>query len=343
VDADQAADRGTNGAPRGRIVTVTPNPSIDRTIVLAGPLERGAVHRVTSALSQPGGKGVNISRACVAAGEPTVAVLPVASDDEFVHELTALGVDCVPVPPAGPTRVNLTITEPDGVTTKLNTAGPAVTAADLTALADAVLAELRDAAIAPPGWVVLAGSLPPGAPAGWYAEVAGRLRTAGHRVAVDTSDAALDALVAALAVGTAPSLLKPNAEELAAATGADPAVLEADPSATAAAARTLVERGAGAVLATLGGAGAVLVDATGAWHATPPPTTVVSTVGAGDASLCGYLLADLHGRSAPERVAAAVAYGSAAAGLPGTTVPRPADLRTDLVRVVALEPTPSTT
>lgn len=319
------------------ILTVTPNPSIDRTVVLPGRLERGAVHRVESVLSQPGGKGVNISRACVAAGEPTLAVLPVAADDPFVRELTALGVASAPVPPAGPMRVNLTVTEPDGVTTKLNTAGAAVTERDLAALTDAVLAhEEAD-------WVVVAGSLPPGAPPRWYVDLVARLRTAGRRVAVDTSEAALHAVVDALGASTTDCLLKPNAEELAAVTGTDAVLLEADPAAAAAAARLLVERGAGAVLATLGGAGAVLADATGAWHAVPPPTTVVSTVGAGDASLFGYLLADRRGLAAPERLASAVAHGSAAAALPGTTVPAPSDVRIDLVRVAALAPSPSTT
>ena len=90
------------------------------------------------------------------------------------------------------------------------------------------------------------------------------------------------------------------------------------------------------MLATLGGNGAVLVTAEGAWHATPPPTTVVSTVGAGDSSLFGYLLGDIRGLTAPDRLALAVAYGSAAAGLPGTTIPQPAQLRTELVGVTAL-------
>uniref|UniRef100_UPI001FEC4966 PfkB family carbohydrate kinase n=1 Tax=Nocardioides stalactiti TaxID=2755356 RepID=UPI001FEC4966 len=100
---------------------------------------------------------------------------------------------------------------------------------------------------------------------------------------------------------------------------------------------------AGTVLATLGAAGAVLVDATGSWHATPPPTTVVSTVGAGDASLFGYLLADLRGATPAERLVSAVAYGAAAAGLPGTTTPRPIDVRTAAVRVRALDVPPSPT
>ena len=92
----------------------------------------------------------------------------------------------------------------------------------------------------------------------------------------------------------------------------------------------------GAVLATLGGNGAVLVTPEGAWHATPPPTTVVSTGGAGDSSLFGYLLGDIRGLPAPERLALAVAYGSAAAGLPGTTIPLPTQLRTELVGVTAI-------
>jgi 1-phosphofructokinase len=318
------------------IVTVTPNPSIDRTVALPGPLVRGGVHRVESILNQPGGKGVNISRACLAAGIPTLAALPVAGDDPFVHDLAVLGVPCLPVPPSGPMRVNLTITEPDGTTTKLNTAGAVVAPEDLELLAAAVLER-------PAGdWVVLAGSLPPGAPTQWYADVAARLRAAGQMVAVDTSDAALEALVASLTPETAPSLMKPNAEELASVVGADPALLEGDPERVAAAAASLVDRGVGAVLATLGGAGAVLVDGTGAWHAVPPPTRVVSTVGAGDVSLFGYLRADLLGRSAPERLAAAVAYGSAAAALPGTTVPAPEDVRTSEVRVRVLDASSTT-
>lgn len=314
------------------IVTVTPNPSIDRTVTLSGPLTPGAVHRVASHVDQPGGKGVNISRACLAAGVPTLAVLPAASDDGFIHELERLGVPCLTVPHAGPMRVNLTISQPDGTTTKLNAAGADTSPDELEALVEAVLSRPAQ------GWAVLAGSLPPGAPTSWYADLGARLRGAGWSVAVDTSNAALEAVVSGLTPGTAPSLLKPNAEELASVTGEEAGKLEADPVLTAAAARTLVDRGAGAVLATLGPGGAVLVDGEGAWHAQPPSTRVVSTVGAGDASLFGYLHADLLGLPATERLASAVAYGSAAAGLPGTTVPTPGDVRVADVLVRQLDP-----
>ena len=313
------------------IVTLTANPSHDRTVNLTGPLERGAVQRAESVISQAGGKGVNISRACVAADLPSIAVLPAAKDDPFVLELLAAGIDCRPVAHGGDLRVNIPITEPDGTTTKLNSPGPQATPRLLDELEAALV---RRAATA--DWIVLAGSLPPGAPAEWYAELVTALRSAGARVAVDTSDAPLKALVDALPEA-APHLMKPNGEELASFTGHNAEELEADPRAAADAARDLVGRGVESVLATLGPHGAVLVNADGAWHATPPPTTVVSTVGAGDSSLFGYLLADLRGGSPVDRLTMAVAYGSAAAGLPGTTIPDPTHIRPEQVEACRLD------
>ena len=157
------------------ILTLTPNPSIDRTVALDGELARGQVHRVASVTSQAGGKGVNISRAAVTADIPSIAVVPAAKDDAFVIELLGAGIDCRPVRPAGDVRVNLTITEPDGTTTKLNSPGAAVLPLHLELMAQAVLVRASSA-----DWTVLAGSLPAGAPAGFYADLVRRLR-AGSR------------------------------------------------------------------------------------------------------------------------------------------------------------------
>lgn len=308
------------------ILTLTANPSVDRTVRLGGELVRGSVIRAEASESQAGGKGVNISRAAISAGVPTLAIVPAPEGDPFVAELATAGIPCHPVGPASSPRGNITITEPDGTTTKVNLPGPAASRALLDELAAAVEKHARDAA-----WVVLAGSLPPGAPEDWYAALLTRLD--GVRAAVDTSEGPLEAVIASLP-RAAPALLKPNADELAEATGSGPVH---EPAAAARAARGLVERGLGACLVTLGADGAVLVTAEGAWHADPPPTTVVSTVGAGDSSLFGYLLADLRGLSAPERLRLAVAYGSAAAGLPGTSIPTPTQVRPDQVVVRALE------
>lgn len=314
------------------ILTLTANPSLDRTAVLPTPLSRGAVHRLESVSMQAAGKGVNISRAAVAAGVPTLAVLPAREQDPYVAELLEHAIPVRPVPPAGNVRINLSITEPDGTTTKLNSPGDTVGPGDLRRLADVLLEQA--AACAAEDWVVLAGSVPPGTPADWYADLVAELRATPPRVAVDTSDDPLRALVDGLP-GSAPHLIKPNGEELATVTGSTRRV-DSDPLAAADVARELVASGIETVLVTLGGHGAVLVDAEGAWHASAPPVDVVSTVGAGDSSLFGYLLGHDRGLPPEGRLALAVAYGRAAVTLHGTTIPDPSHVDADVVEVHAL-------
>jgi len=321
------------------IVTVTPNPSIDRTVTLPAELVRGGVHRVTSVSSEPGGKGVNVARALTLAGLDVMAVLPAGSHDPILAGLQVQGVEFEAVPVSGGVRTNLTITEPDGTTTKINEPGATLEPSEAEALAWAVLQQARG-----DHWVVLSGSLPPGLPESWYSDMTAALKARGCKVAVDTSDAPLAALAAGLE-RAAPDLIKPNSEELASLTGVtaeslESAVQRGDAQPVVAAARRLIDRGVGAVLATLGSAGALLVDEDGAWLATPPPITPRSTVGAGDSSLAGYVRADVEGAGAPGRLQMAVAYGSGAAALPGSAMPTPAQLNLDDVTVIAVAAVP---
>lgn len=310
-----------------RVVTFTANPSIDRTVVLDQALERGAVQRAASVTQQAAGKGVNVARVVQSAGRPVTAVAA-ATDPTFraLVELTPeLAVRGVALPAGQRVRMNTTVTEPDGTTTKINEAGPLLTDAQLAQASDELVEAARGAS-----WVALAGSLPPGAPADWYATLVEAIRPLGCKIAVDTSDAALDALLEHLPAA-AFDLIKPNSDELAQLTGGDAAVFEEDAArgdldAIVDAAERLRERGIANVLVTLGGSGAVLVTEEGAWRAEAPSVTLRSTVGAGDSSVAGFILADVAGE-APERcLASAVAHGSAAAGLPSTTLPTPADL-----------------
>jgi 1-phosphofructokinase len=327
------------------IVTFTANPSLDRTVALPGPLERGEVQRAVSVSQESGGKGVNVSRALVASGLESVAVLPGADSDPVLAGLRESRVPFVSLPINEPLRTNVALTEPGGVTTKINEPGPLLDADQQEALMKLLLESSRGAS-----WVVLAGSLPPGFPPDFYATVARRLRSAGNgnapQIAVDSSGAPLAAAVSSGGAGDGsgkPDLLKPNAEELAelaAAAGfASPATadeLEADPAAAAAAAAAVVRSGVGAVLATLGSKGAVLVTADGAWLATHPPVAAVSTVGAGDSALAGYLLAHGQGAAPADCLRQAVAHGAAAASLPGSTVPAVHQTTPDAVTITAL-------
>ena len=298
------------------IVTLTPNPSVDRTIQLASPLDRGGVIRSRSTHDDPGGKGVNVAQVVRAAGVRTLAVLPGDDDDPLVRQLHERGLPHESVPLGSALRVNITLAEDDGTTTKINEPGPELLSHVRDRLATALTAAGADAS-----WTALCGSLPPGAPVDWYGELAERL---GTPVALDTSGAAL-----AAAVDRAPgslSLIKPNSDELGELLGVAASEFEGDPLRAAERARPLLERGLGAILLTLGAQGALLLRPDGVWSAEAPRITARSTVGAGDSSLAGYLIGSIRGAEPGECLALAVAYGSAAASLPGSQMPTPDDL-----------------
>ncbi|QLD10320.1 1-phosphofructokinase family hexose kinase [Microbacterium oleivorans] len=305
------------------IVTLTVHPSLDRTVSIGEPLRVGEVQAAMAMREDAGGKGINVARVLRAAGVASLAVLPLDSGDPFGAALAEADVDVRTVPVRGRTRANIAVTDPTGETTKVNLPGVALSPDDLAAIIEVVVDVSRGAA-----WLVLAGSLAPGLPDDSYVRiihaVRARLGDDAPRIAVDTSGAALRAAVA----DGRPDLIKPNDDELADLLGSPlpDAVDLAD--AVHAAALSLVPAAVGAALVTLGGDGAVLVTADGAWAATPPPTRVRSTVGAGDSSLAGFLIADTGGLDPSTSLVSAVRYGSAAAALEGTQAPRASDLPT---------------
>jgi 1-phosphofructokinase len=301
------------------IVTLTPNPSIDRTIELSEPLERGGVIRSVTAHDDAGGKGVNVAQVVRKAGHPAVAVLPGDHDDPLLTRLRQLAVTHRAVATGLPSRVNLTFAEPDGVTTKVNAPGPELAPGQLDQLIQEVALEAAGAR-----WAVLSGSLPPGVDAGWYADVIDGVHRDGLRIAVDTSGSSLRKTLDRAADRI--DLIKPNSDELGELLDVPASTFEGDPWLAFEAARPLLDRGVGEILLTLGSKGALLLSLEGVWVATAPQVIPRSTVGAGDSALAGYVIGSLESADAIGRLALAVAYGSAAASLPGSTMPGPEDL-----------------
>lgn len=301
------------------IVTLTPNPSVDRTVEVAALL-RGEVLRATGGRVDPGGKGVNVSRALAAHAVATRAVLPIggAVGRQLVDLLEPVGIEVVQVSIHGDVRANVSVVEPDGSVTKLNELGPTLSATETDALVQATVRASGGAA-----WTVLSGSLPPGCPVDLYATL---LSLLPGPVAVDTSGEPLGK-----ALPARPHLVKPNREELAEVSGLP--VHTVGQAVTAA--RSLVERGARAVLASLGADGAVLVTDTDAWFAESPVDAPISSVGAGDAALAGFLAA---GGAGPEALRRALAWGSAAVRLPGSRMPGPNDLDLSAVQLAVNVP-----
>ncbi|GGT37792.1 1-phosphofructokinase [Streptomyces chromofuscus] len=301
------------------ILTVTPNPSLDRTYEVPS-LERGGVIRAGGERMDPGGKGVNVSRAVAAAGRRTVAVLPLggAPGALVADLLDAQGIKVAPVPIAGATRSNIALAEADGVLTKINAPGPELSAQEQELLFQTVRAEARDT-----DWIACCGSLPRGLAPSWYAELVARAHAGGARIALDTSGRAL-----LEALRERPDVVKPNAEELSEAVGR-PLATVGD---ALKAAEELRERGARAVLASLGADGQLLVDSAGIWFGTARVDVVRSNVGAGDSSLAGFLIAGGYG---PKALASAIAHGAAAVRLPGSVMPTPDDLDPAAVTVTS--------
>jgi 1-phosphofructokinase len=305
------------------IVTLTLNPSLDRSIEV-GKLVVGDVNRATSAHLDPGGKGVNVSRALLANGVASRAVVPCGGDEggQLIRMLVTDGVDVRAVPIAGNTRSNITLTEPDGTTTKINEPGPQLSPAEFAAVIDQVLT-----CAGANGVVVACGSAPPGLPVEAFAELCKRILDQGLRLVVDTSGPALRAAAEAGA-----TLVKPNREELAEVVGRPIRSLRD----VIDAAEELRSWGAHAVLASLGADGALLVDASGVIAGDAPVDRPRSSVGAGDALLAGFIAAggaEPHDGVGHRALAEALAWGAAAVSLPGSRMPGPADLRRDDVRI----------
>ena len=289
------------------ITTLTPNPSIDRTMLVENLL-LGEVNRAVSSRIDPGGKGVNVARALTRNGHPARAVLPLGGPDgELLASLlqnTGVPFDAVPI--AGTIRTNMTIVDLTGATTKVNEPGPELSRNEVSRLANAVGRAS--------GLVVLCGSLPPGTHDSFLAEI-----IAGYpgRVAVDTSGAPL-----AAAVTAKPWLIKPNREELAELTGRELPTLQA----VVDAARELLANGVGVVVVSLGADGALWVDPDVIHHARATVTEPRSTVGPGDCLLAGILSALTTGSDPATALSRGVAWGAAAVGLPGSAVPGPTDV-----------------
>lgn len=304
------------------IVTLTLNPSLDRTVDVES-LGRGGVIRTSDPVLEPGGKGVNVTRALIANGIPSLAVLAVAGPEgaELSRLLERDGILCRFVPVSGRTRSNLTICEPDGTVTKLNEPGSALSEPDLAAIATAVRTSTRDG-----DWLVVSGSTPPSFTAEQIGTLLAEATATGAQLVIDSSGDTL-----AMALDATPRIVKPNREELAELVGRPLGSM----AEVRAAAEEVRARGAEHVLVSLGAEGAVLVGPGGLLVGESRVDRPRSTVGAGDSFLAGFLSRfTVNEGDVEAALLEALTWGAAATRLPGSAVPGPADLDPSIVQLV---------
>ncbi|MCO1339778.1 hypothetical protein BJH93_12890 [Kocuria polaris] len=291
-------------AARTAIATVTPNPALDLSYTVPG-ITPGQTHRVGAPLVRAGGKGVNVARVAAQAGHRAIVLAPVggATGDEFLTQLRGSQVEARTVATSVPTRRTMGFHDTaDGATSIFNEPGGELPASVWDEFAVRV-----DAALGEADCLVGSGSLPAGADAGFYADLAIRASRRGIPCVVDTSG---PALVRAAAAG--PTALKPNEHELRAATGRT----DLD-----AAAVVLLDAGVRHVFVSCGEAGMRLYSAPdpgAVWVARLDAVLAGNPTGAGDAAVAAIATLLAAGHEDPrELVGRASAWAAAAVLMPG--------------------------
>lgn len=283
------------------IYTVTVNPAIDYVIEIDA-LQPGEIHPYRNAQYAPGGKGVNVSLMLSALGEPNTAlgICSGFSGEEIIRLLRLRG--CIPnfiLNRSGHSRINVKVCADDGGETDFNGKGSPLAREDLDGLFDKLgVVSVGDT-------VVLAGSIPQGISDTLYAEICKKLAVTGAQVVVDAVGPAL-----LQTLPYRPFLIKPNHEELGELFG----VTIDRPQQAEEYGSKLLERGAQNVLVSMGGDGAMVLSP-GQESLFMPAVKgkKVSTVGAGDSMVAGFLYGYGKSLSLQEAMKWGTAAGAATA------------------------------
>lgn len=280
------------------ILCITPNPAIDRTMILPN-LVLGNVHRAQESIVAAGGKGLNVARTIRALGGEALNMgflgghsghlLADLAQNEGLHSSwTWIKTE---------TRTCTILVSQAGEATEIDEPGMPVSKLDWKRLQRAVRKYVFSASLS-----CVAGSLPPESSSDDLRGLLRVLISSGKQVWVDTSGTALDTVLAFPGV-----CIKVNGHEIGKSVG-----FEVKNVTSAKRALTLLsERGLDAVLITLGAAGALLATNEGRWHAQGPRVHVVSTIGSGDSFLGGLVNALENRKVWHEALRDAVAAGTA--------------------------------
>lgn len=304
-----------NSTDTSRILTITMNPSLDKSAEVDRVVPEDKL-RCQSPRFDAGGGGVNVARAVTTLGGQAAALFPAGgwSGDLLVELLDKENVSNQRIPIANDTRENLIICETEASQQfRFGMPGPRLTADEIDRTLEA-LSEMESA----PEFLVASGSLPPGVNNDFYQKIAALGRQRGSKVIVDTHG---DALRQAL--DAHPFLIKPNIRELGQLAGKE---MESDEQIEAAARKLLDDEACDVCVVSLGAGGAMWVSKEGTHRLRAPTVHIRSKVGAGDCTIAGFVLALSRGWAEREVLAFGVAAGAAAVTTPGTELCRRGDV-----------------
>lgn len=303
-----------------KIITLTLNPAFDVHCQADGftPYHESIVEIVGR---EAGGKGVNISRALTSLGRENLAVVIVGKEnsDEFCGMLERDSLSVRAIACEGRIRENITLHETKNPETRISFGGFSIDSDTLDELKQIVSACDSDTVI------TLTGSNPKGVSSGEVLNILALAKSKGAKIVIDSRSVTLAEILS-----FKPWLIKPNQDEIGAYVGKT--IETVDDAAQIA--RDLFSRGIENVMISLGGQGAVLATSTGTFYAKAPEVEVLSTVGAGDSSIAGFIDAFANGDSYDRCLVRAVAFGSAACMGAGTRPPRAEDVKSISERIV---------
>lgn len=289
------------------IYTVTLNPALDKTVEIPS-LTVDSVNRITAMRTDPGGKGINVSKVIDKLGRTSTAVGILGGDTgrAIQSALDAMGLESEFQFVEGETRTNLKIIDPVNHTnTDINEPGITVSEEILNGLLQKLLAKLEAGDI-----VVLSGSLPGGAPRDTYYIWVKACKEAGAKVILDA-----DGELLAAGLQAAPYLIKPNNHELSSLLGQ---TLETPRELEGAARDLMAKYGIDRIVVSMGGDGALYVTEGETIYAEGLKVPVGSTVGAGDSVVAALAVAQESGMSLEETVRLSAATGAANVMCSGT-------------------------
>jgi 1-phosphofructokinase family hexose kinase len=288
------------------ILTLTINPAIDRNVTADRLIFEDRAY-IMSTKETAGGRGINASHVIHSFGGKTLAILTSGGKcGALLEELVrAYGFPVEVVPIHNEIRTNLTITDKQGLTVKLNEAGPAMDKKELERLEKTTLKQLDHAK-----WLMLCGSIPPGVPPDIYARLIEAARKKKVQTMLDTDGKALQ-----VGIEAKPTVVHANQAESERLL--DTALLTR--AGFLDAARKLRAMGAGAVILSLGSRGAVGANGKAMVEALPPRVDAVCPIGAGDALAAAFTWAMVQGSTFEDAVRWGVAAGTASAKLPGVS------------------------
>jgi 6-phosphofructokinase 2 len=296
------------------IATLTMNPAIDKSSAVEQVVAEWKL-RCEPPMYEPGGGGINVSRAIRKLGGDSLAFYATGglSGEMLTSLVDGEGIRHQAIPISGLTRESLTILEKStGQQYRFGMPGPTLEETEWRRCLEEISGLLPRI-----DFLVASGSLPLGVPPDFYAQIAKLAKAQGTRLIVDTSGEPLR-----LAVAEGVFLIKPNLREFAEVTGQD---LVDELQEERLAQELVSDHKSEAVVVSLGAAGVLVATAEGTERVRAPLVPIKSKVGAGDSTVAGIVLALSQGKSWREAIRFGVAAGAAAVMTPGTELCRRED------------------